>query len=346
MTRQTTALTALASALLAVPVAAQAEPGAELRAELHPAAVKRWTYALPAERWVAVGDSIPIRHAHGTGFVADQHPTALKMALDTDGDGRTDVTIRGSSGFAVLKIAAGDGEAVDYAVRFRARGTEYDYASSSVLQGSLGGTKVVLIDQDNDGDFGEFGVDAMVVGNAQAASYLSPVTNIDGVLYAIRLQGTELTAAPWSGPTGTLSIARGFESNGRLDAAVVTNEQGHSFELSRERDGLRVPAGTYRISGGVVSRGNETVQIASGRMQGIVVGEGEDRELRWGGPLVAEFEVLRSGEKVTIEPASLHFYGRAGEEYREFLPQGSSPKFLIFDDNKKRLLATGRFEGC
>jgi hypothetical protein len=310
-------------------------------------AVPKWTVLLPQETWTPVGTGLGIAHAGGHQFTAEEDNTAQKLQLDSDGDGKFDAVIKGAGGYTVLQAKTPAGAPLQYAARFKLEGAVYRFASSGYLQGSLGGVAIRLIDQNNNGRFDEFGVDAMVVGNGNAASFLSRIVNLNGNLLELSFSddGTELRAVPYTGPVGRINLAKGFAASGKLMAAVVQgDDRSISFELSNGV--LTVPAGSYRIAGGQVAKANETVQIAVGRSEPIEVAANAEATLNWGGAVTAEFDFARQGGDISIQPTALKFYGRAGEEYLGFVPQGASPKFLVYDATGKKLLKTGRFGTC
>jgi hypothetical protein len=327
--------------------AAWAQEPTDLTAAMTFKAAKEWSIVLPRETWTKVDGGIPIPHANAERFATESDGKSLSLGVDTDGDGSVDKRIKGAKGYLELGARTADGKALEYALRLRAVGTAYEFATAGVMRGRLCGETIVLIDQNNNGVWNEFGVDAMVVGSGKAASFLSKVANLGGSLYelAVDADGREVRATKWAGDSGELDLRKGFKARGKLDSVVVTSQNGSmSFELSQ--GALRVPAGTYKIAGGQASSGVETVRIGGGRMNGVAVKSGETTALDWGGPLVAEFAFAREGEVVKIEPAALHFFGAAGEEYLEFLPQGASPKFNVFDAKSQKLLKSGRFGGC
>lgn len=338
------ALPVLAAVFAAAPVAQ--EP---ITAELKYKPVKNWKYVLPNETWSKVSGSIPIAHEGGDGFDAVHDGLALSLEVDTNGDGRTDKKVRGKGGFLLLRGKGLDGEKFAYGVRFRAVGKSYEFASSGVRVGSLDGEAITLIDQDNDGVWNEYGVDALVVGRSHAASYLSRIVNLDGELFEIDVaaDGSSVTAKPWSGETGTLDLLSGLESRAKPEAIVVVSSDGDaSFELSGARDGVVVPAGEYQLASGLLTKANETVRVRNGKMGALRVEPDLTTAPKWGGEIVIEFSYTREGEKVNIEPTALAYYGQAGEEYTDFLPQGESPKFFVFDEASEKELGSGRFGGC
>lgn len=338
-------LMAAVAVALASPARAHGD-GPPLTSSLKYKAVPKWTVVLPNETWTAVTSGIPIRHADGEQFLAIKDGQSLKLEVDTNGDGKIDAMVKGERGYTVFSGKTTEGGALSYAARFKAESGAYKFAASGWLQGSLDGVQIRLIDQNNNGVYDEVGVDAMVVGNGDAASYLSKVVQLKDGLYELTVNGMEISAVPFNGETGTLDIAKGFASSGKLASAVVRSDDNKmSFELSHGVG--TVPVGRYRLAGGLVTKANETVRIGGGKSQLIDVVAGQPAALEWGSDVIAEFNYSRKdGDTIEIEPTALKFYGRAGEEYLDFLPQGASPKFFIHDAASGKLLKTGRFGGC
>jgi hypothetical protein len=266
------------------------------------------------------------------------------LSVDTNGDGKVDKQVKGAYGFLVLKAKDSAGEPLEYAVRFKVDQKVYKYASSGVMRGRLNGESVLLIDQNNNGTYNEVGVDAMVVGKSKAASFVSKVVNLKGELFEVSISddGKSMEARPFAGESGTLDLRSGFKAKGKLESAVVKSADGqYSFNLG---DGsMNVPAGDYTIAYGLAGKASETVTIGTGKMSPVNVKAGRETALTWGGPIIADFPYSRDGLAVKVEPASVKFYGKAGEEYTDFLPQGQSPKFLVYEERTEKLLKTGRF---
>lgn len=346
MNPQRTLLVTVAT-LLAAPAWAHGD-GPPLTSGLKYKASPKWTIILPNETWTSITGGIPIPHQGGPQFAALADSKALKLEVDTTGDGQTNATVKGERGYLLLSGKTADGSPLSYGARFMsagAAGAGYKFASSGWMQGSLDGVSIRLIDQNNNGSFDEVGVDAMVIGNGNAASYVSKVINLKGNLYELSVQGAEISASPFKGETGQLDLAKGFAAKGKLSSAVVRSQDGSmSFELS---DGsMTLPAANYQLAGGLVTNANETVRVGVGKSKRIEVAPGQEVGLAWGGDVIAEFSFSYSDGTVSIQPSALRYFGRAGEEYVGFLPEGASPKFLIHDAATGKLLKTGRFGGC
>lgn len=303
---------------------------------------------LPDEAWRDGSAGIAIPHRGGAAFATAVD--GLSVGIDTDGDGRIDTKKKGASGYAVLKGTRVDGESFAYAVRLRvaAAGGSYSYASSGAMVGTIEGVPVQVIDQNNNGVFNDVGIDAMVIGQGNAAGFLSKVVNLRGQLYELDLDptGSVATTRPYTGPTGTIDVRSGLKLLGALDAAVVSNPtRTISFEVASSGNGVLVPVGEYVFSAGFASKGGDTARLASGKMKPFVVEAGARTSPQWGAPLIAEFGFTRAGEELTVQP-NVAFLGRAGERWHTILPDAKSPKLMIFDKDTDRLLATKRFEGC
>jgi hypothetical protein len=216
------------------------------------------------------------------------------------------------------------------------------------MAGSIEGVAIQIIDQNNNGIYNEVGVDAMVVGAGRAASFLSRVVNLKGKLFELDVDaaGSTVKTKPYAGASGTLSVRNGLRLLGDLHAAVVSDAtKTVSFEVAGATDGLRVPVGAYTFSGGFASKGGDTAKLRAGRMKPLVVEDGHTASMRWGAPLVAEFDYTRAGDSVTVQPKVM-FLGRGGEEWHTLLPDAKSPKLMFYDKDNDKLIASKRFEGC
>ncbi len=328
--------------------AAMVPPAEPITAQFKYKPAKRWTVVLPNETWTDVTNGIPISHENGSSFVAYKDGLKLALSVDTTGDGKPNKQVKGAKGYLVLRGKTRDGASLTYAARFKAKGKTYAFAASGYMTGVVAGETLRLIDQNNNGIYNEVGVDALIVGKGNAASYLSKVVHLKGELHqlSVSADGGQIEATPFTGETGTMDLRSGFDSKGKLVSAVVSSANGdYSFNLAKVKS-LRVPIADYRISGGYVTKAGESVRVKTGKMRPVSVTLGKHVKVQWGGPVIGEFNFSKAGNVVKIEPTALKFFGAAGEEYVDFLPQGSSPKFFVYDETTERLIKTGRFGGC
>jgi hypothetical protein len=232
--------------------------------------------------------------------------------------------------------------------RLRDVGSGWEFACSGAVVGSIGTTKVQVLDQDCDGRYDGYGTDAMIVGAGKRAWFLSRTVAVDGKLYEIDVDaaGTRLAFAPYEGPAGELDVVTGLETNGKLVSAVMRSLDGsHSFDLARSLSGQAVPAEEYELVTGSIGVGGARVSVLPGRMETLIVEAGESVELEWGGPLTAEFAYHRQGDKLVFLPDEVWYYGGAGEIYTGWAPRGMSPEFTIANTRDGSEIAKAIFPG-
>lgn len=308
--------------------------------------VSKWNIVLPKETFTPVKGEISIPHADGSGFAAELDGTALHV--DCNGDGKPDAKAKGAKGDLVLKAKNAEGSSFQYAVRLVNDGG-WKYSAAGVMSGKIEGTSIQLIDQNNNGRYSDYGEDAMIVGKTKSASLLSRIVACGDELFEIEVSkdGREISYEPYAGETGLLDLRSKFASKGKLQAVVVSNQSGDvSFELSSAKKGLRIPADTYRIVSGLVTKGKETVKVRTGNSKPIRVADQNDAVFAWGGPLETKFEYDRTGEEVTFSPNRIWFYGKSGVEFYDWFPDGKPPKFVIRDAKSGRELNQAAFGGC
>ena len=338
----------VAAALLGLfagtPVGADETPAAtadatELSLKYRPS--RSWRYELPAEQWRKVGGALDFSEVGGARFITQVEGGALKV--DTDGDGTTDVAVEGKTGYVRLRTKDG----FDYSVRLRNAGG-WHWAASGARVGKIGDVRVVLIDQDGDGRYDGYGRDAMIVGSSRVASFLSRVANVGGALRTLEVapDGRTLGHTEFTGKQGTLDAARRWKAQARLRSAILRSEDGSlAFDLAGHVDGLSVPAGRYLLHGGSLALGDSVVRFRRGNAEAIEVKAGETTRLLAGSPLKAEFGYQRRGGELILDPATLRWFGRAGEEYYAWTPFGKSPEFTITDSKADKQIAKAIFTG-
>ncbi len=301
---------------------------------------REWTIELPAESFTPIGNGI--RLGDGRMFAAELEGTNL--LLDNNGDGVTDVRIEGDEGSALLRTEDG----FRYAVRLARGANGWSYAASGSMSGKLGNTRVAIIDQDNDGIYGEVGVDAILIGRGKVATWLGDTVHVDGVLHTLKIaaDGSVIELEPYSGPTGLLTVRDGFNGDGKILSAVVRSEDGrHCFDLASASSAVAVPVGNYRIDSGKVGMGTMAVTIGGGSSSAIAVEADATQEFEWGGPVRAEFTFQRRGDQVGFSPDQVWYYGSMGEEYQKWFPVGKSPIFVVHDQQTKAEVARAMFPG-
>lgn len=298
---------------------------------LEPKAYRTFELLLPQERFADVGAGFLVPHG-----ASDRFTTTLegdRLRVDLDGDGTCEALVEGETGFVTLARTAADGRSLAYSVRLkREPGQAWTYSCGSAMVGRVDDVLIQVFDQNLNGRFDDYGVDAMIVGKSTVASFLSRVVHVGERMVSIDVaaDGSTLDVAPFTGAIGTLDLRTGFSCKAKLDAAIVRSTDGaYSFDAARAKAGMKVPAGEYRLEAGRLVLGESRATVRAGHAKPLVVAADQTLEVAWGGPVTAEFAAQRDGDQIGFTPWDIWYYGRLGEEYVDFMPLGASPTFAI-----------------
>lgn len=330
-------------------VAAATPPEAPMTVELRFQTLRNFDISLPAETFVPITDALPFAGAPGGKLAVEV--TDEGLAFDRDGDGALDATVTEPdkdhpTRLVTFRLQNG----AEYAVRVNHDGP-WASAPGGAMTGRIGSERFMILDQNGNGRFDDFGADALVIGRGKVASFLSRVVPVDGKLYELEVtpDGSGATLAPFTGPTGSLDLGSDFETKAKLRSVVLTSDKGDlSFELSgavAAKQAVTLPAGHYSIHSGEVVLGKSHATLGPGRASGIEVPADGSASLAWGGPVDAEFTYQRGGGKLQIGPNDIKYFGRAGELYSSFMPLGSSPHFEVIEKATGDVLVDMVFPG-
>ena len=299
-----------------------------------------WNWDLPAAGFRPVTNAIPAAGVDGGFRVALK---GTRLAVDTTGDGETDTVVRGPRSLVQLRAKSADGGTVAMALRLAFSRGKWNYAVAGAQTTKIDGVTVRLFDQNGNGSYGD-AADAIVVGDSLAGSMHSSVIAVNGKLYDIEVDelGRKLTYEAHTGETGKIDVAKNYASAGKLSSVVLQALEGYSFQVAAG-SAMTVPVGTYRLIHGTVEKGRERATIVGGRSKAWIVAKDETLAPEWGGPLQAEFQPIRRGDRLRLSPRALRLFGRAGEEYVGFNPEGRSPEFAIFHAESRKKLMTAKF---
>jgi hypothetical protein len=313
--------------------------------------LRTWDVHLPAETFAPIGKAIPFAGAGEAGLRVAIEEGALRIDGDGDGefDGRVETPSKEKgSQLVVFRLNADTESESNFAVRVANTG-RWSFGPAGAMEGTFGSTRFMIFDQNGNGRFNDVGEDAMIVGRGKTASFLSKTIHVDGVLHAftISADGKSATLERYTGEMGTLDMGADLDTQAKMRSIVVNSKDGaHSFELSRSlTGGISVPAGDYTMHSAQVVLGKSHADMKTGRSKPISVETGATTKLAWGGPVNAEFAYGRGNGKVEIAPNDIRYYGNAGEEYSNFMPLGSSPKFAIKDKATGDVLVNAVFPG-
>lgn len=296
---------------------------------------------MPHNPWRPLGGEIVLA---GNTFAVEVGADGESARIDTDGDGRCERELDGHRSTVHLR-AGSDAGAFEYWVRIERHGADWTWSPGALRTGSHEGVRIALYDLNGDGDFVDFGEDAVLVGS-DGSALLSRVVSIHGDLMELELDesASEARLRVYQGPRAWLDVRSAYISNGVLTHAVFKSETDHSFDLASSPGGLEIPAGVYRLVSGRVESSNETAVIGPGRMNAINLGPGESHQIEWGGPIHARFKMRRCSKAVTILP-NVRYFGQAGEEVVSFQPTSKPPRIEVLDVETGKLIEYGHLGG-
>jgi hypothetical protein len=344
-------LSGLGLILLSASAPAIAGGGNENSASFSYKPVSKWEFVVPGEKWVTIDGEISIPHSGGAGFAAKVYGAegAEKLDIDTNGDGRLDLTCKGLRGTAKLRGKDEDGNSFNYSIRLTHSGSKWMYATGGVMKGKVDGKSLTLIDANCNGIWNEHAVDCYVDGGGDAATPITDALSLGGDLYALDLDesGQVATWTSFDEEAGKLDLSEEYEGKGKLISALVESTDGRfQFNLADCKNGLTVPAGSYVLKEASIKKKSLTAKITKGAMKPFEVPASGEFALEWGGPVTAVYDWTEKDGKVTVSPKALKFIGKAGEEYSGFQPSDVGPKILVTDLRTKKRLASGRFKMC
>ena len=300
--------------------------------------MKKFPYISLGMRSRAIAGNLPLPTT--TPITTD--PKATKMGLDWNGDGKADYWAKGMSALMPLVLKYADGKKARYAIYMTHRGAKWSFRVGGCRIGSFKGTRITLVDLDSDGYYDGQGADGMIVGRDRYVAYLSSVLSIRGKLYECKVNrsGSELKVRPWKGESGKLDMLSGYRGISRVGAAILTNGTT-SFNAARKN--LVLPVGTYNVKWGHVTKGSKQAYFRNGGS--ITVEAGKTTRHKWGYPFEVDFNVSRTGEKITVRPNSVTIKGQGGEEYYSFVP-AYTPKVKVRSPQSFKLLNSGTVTLC
>ena len=330
---------------------ALAEGSGENSASFSYKPVSKWEFIVPGEKWVTIDGEISIPHSGGSGFAAKVYGAegAEKLDIDTNGDGRFDLTCKGLRATAKLRGKDEDGNSFNYSIRLTHSGSKWMYATGGVMKGKVDGKSLSLIDANCNGIWNEHGIDCYVDGGGDAATPITDALSLNGALYTLDLNETGQVATwlSFDEEVGKLDLSDKYKGQGKLVSALVESTDGRfQFNLADCKKGLAVPAGSYILKEASLKKKSLTAKVTKGSMKPFEVPASGAFALEWGGPVTAIYDWTENEGKVTVSPKALKFIGKAGEEYSGFQPSDVGPKILVTDRRTKKRLASGRFKMC
>lgn len=291
---------------------------------------------------------IPLPYGDQNGLKCATLETSLE--IDLNNDGKVDTKAKGKDTQIPCKLIAKDGTSYDYMFRItrvETSGSTVDWLMqrSCYMEGSYDKTKIRVIDDDSNGIYGEFGRDAIAIGNsADHAAPLGPLCNINNKIYRLKLNatGTKLLLKPFEGETGKLDAVKSYATTAKLVWAVFKGKDSWFDCAVQGKDTeVVVPVDTYQLAMGRVYARPQGARIRSGSMKSVEVKKGEVAVVEWGAPVRINFSYAFEGRILKIEPGQIEAVGNGGETYWRFEPEDMTPQVMIRNKDTKKVVHKG-----
>lgn len=214
--------------------------------------------------------------------------------------------------------------------------THFAIARGGAMQGRLsdGVSTVALIDDNTNGRYDDWGLDALVIdGRPQP---LSPLVCLrKGGLQYVKAapSGAVLLLGSYAGPVGQLAAQKGFSAPAGLRFAylLVQGEAGILELAAFGSDKAPVPPGRYAFHEGQLAGAGGTVRVQAGALAPVEVPAGDPAQGagfgEWGAPLKLSGQV--SGGLLGIEVKDICITGKGGETY---WPQSQNTPVVVFSE--------------
>lgn len=214
------------------------------------------------------------------------------------------------------------------------------YRGATCLEVAIEGETLLFIDENATGTFGDtpakyapprhapYGLlicDSMILPGGKSPVPFSDFISVGGNYYKLKFSGMvakyrQLDMAKT--PTGKIRLD--FQGPASLrPASVIVGEEnvytGAYFDLTSNPKGVVVPAGVYRLTGGLVLQGSgeksRSVSIGTGTAKLLEVKPGEEVTLRMGAPFSFDFKPETSAGILKVPGMSVKVLGAGGEVY-------------------------------
>jgi hypothetical protein len=243
---------------------------------------------------------------------AKRTAASVTVRLDTNGDGVIDDRDAPVKVGEPVKVRWLGGAAPEYPIRVAAAQKHYVMLESClILEGTLDGCTIRLIDADVDGTFWRTGKDTLLVvepkkAGAEDEDGASPlpfgrILAVKDRLYEVSCSegGTRLTCRPHSGETAVLAAKAG--DSVMSFSLQLAHENGLQYVSLSSRNPVRMVPGRYRIT-------QSTLELSRNPVKPKAADDGNPTLFRWVGNLMR-------GELFTGEPDpdTLNLWGNYDE---------------------------------
>lgn len=276
-----------------------------------------------------------------TGFISlpnDKNPQGYRCSaqqktvqLDVDGNGSYDNELEKKDNFVTYKIKYQNGVQLNYRMRVFIKGASksiytdgstsqpvWAYQRACFLTAKTPLDALVIIDDNNNGYFGDYGQDAIIIGAAnKQAIPLSSIIPIKGKFYTIKVEviteipeeskknpkfsGMKLVLTPYTGDMGKIDVTKNLKPPKEKISNIIIKRDTDIFLQLAERGETTVPTGEYYLVSAV---SGSRIRVRLGEKSFTAVEKGKTSAPKWGGPFKLEVKPYceKGGAIIFVQP--------------------------------------------
>ena len=234
------------------------------------------------------------------------------IKVDTDGDGQIDKTLQSKENLIDYKLDYGTVQQSYRAKIWQVKTMPgqkifWYYRRAGFMKGTVEGEPVILIDDNSNGRYNDFGQDALLIGRGKEAGLLSFLVFIKGKYYEFRAEqsGTSFWLREYQGALGKIDVKSklNFKKVKPPNFIILANKDTYLPISTKEKTAV-APVGEYKLYLAVLT---DRIRVRHGNLPLIKIEADQVTVLGWGEPfkLVCEPRLVKGGEVMGfIEPKS------------------------------------------
>ncbi|MFH1227913.1 MAG: hypothetical protein V1701_08425 [Planctomycetota bacterium] len=195
--------------------------------------------------------------------------------LDVDGDNTLEKDLQDKENFVTYKIDYDDGTApVPYVLRVWQKSVRkvgkdeipaWAFQRACFMQGKTPLGDFILIDDNNNGYYDDFGEDSIIIGSGatKQVELLSSIINIKGKFYECKTHysGNKLSLKEYTEPLGKVDMLSGFNfPKQKIDRVVIGGVDNVYFNVPLQTKSIPLPVGEYYLYSAILSNGKFKVK--------------------------------------------------------------------------------------
>jgi len=255
------------------------------------------------------------------GFRCNAEPD--KCRLDVDGDGEYDTDLRAKENFQTFNIEYASGLKMPYRMRIFYQGTtssgrkNWQFQRACFMTAKTPIETFTFIDDDNNGNFGDYGKDAILIGKGERMAVpFSSVILVKGKFYNISVRtldelpagrdkiknysGMIVSLTPYTGDSGKIDLVKNLTPPEEKPSAIII-KGGEDMYFSLTDKPTEVPIGEYFLVSAIFGK---RCRARSSEQPLCTVEKGGLAAPKWGGPFKLKISPYceKGGEVTMVTP--------------------------------------------